>query len=123
MAAVISGLNQKCWRLPSICIPSSVETLSAPYFSECRQLQTVAFVSGSQLSRAENNAFAEGWSLRSICIPASLSGPFAEYERLVTRVPEASSGGENAADSGRIARENREANEQTTTFLLFLWPI
>jgi hypothetical protein len=56
----------------AISIPSSVEGLCNYCFEGAAQLTTVAFESGSKLSRIESHAFSGCSSLSSICIPSSV---------------------------------------------------
>jgi hypothetical protein len=58
--------------LRSICIPSSIETISKSCFAHCSRLSTVAFQPGSKLSTLGESAFQDCRSLRSISIPASI---------------------------------------------------
>jgi hypothetical protein len=63
---------QNCGSLHSICLPSSLETLSTFCFRGCRKLSDLAFEPGSQLSDLGESAFADCSSLKSICLPASV---------------------------------------------------
>jgi hypothetical protein len=61
-----------CSSLQSICIPSSVQTISDSCFAFCPTLSNVAFEPDSQISILEGNAFDFCSSLRSIWIPSSV---------------------------------------------------
>jgi hypothetical protein len=63
----------ECSSLKSICIPSSVETVEATAFFECRALAHVGFESHSQLLRINHQAFWRCSQLQSISLPASLT--------------------------------------------------
>jgi hypothetical protein len=58
--------------LQSICIPSSVETISKSCFNHCADLSQLAFDTGSKLSIPGESAFARCSSLQSICLPSSI---------------------------------------------------
>jgi hypothetical protein len=57
---------------PSIGIPSSVKVFGGYCFSDCKNLRTVTFESGSQLWRVGESAFS-GSGLPAILVPASVA--------------------------------------------------
>ncbi len=59
--------------LTSITIPASVTSLGYRAFSGCSSLETVIFISGSQLESIGNYAFNKCSSITSITIPASVT--------------------------------------------------
>jgi hypothetical protein len=61
-----------CWSLRSICVPSSVQTISQFCFMCCRDLSNLRFESGSALSSLGESAFYCCSLLESICIPSSV---------------------------------------------------
>jgi hypothetical protein len=72
-----------CWILPSICIPSSVRSISAKCFHGCTNLQRVTFETGSRLARFEEKVFQQCPSVLEIHIPSSIEGLFSEYRSKV----------------------------------------
>jgi hypothetical protein len=58
--------------LKSICIPSSIETISENCFWNCTNLSILTFESGCKVSSLGDSAFAHCSSLQSICIPSSI---------------------------------------------------
>jgi hypothetical protein len=81
-----------CPRLPSICLPSSVEAIPNSCFSGCHSLSQVTFEAGSKVSRLGEGAFSSCSSLQSICIPAAVeaigSSCFNECNKLASIVLE-----------------------------------
>jgi hypothetical protein len=63
---------QNCSSLQSICIPSSIETISKSCFGGCTKLSSFKFETGSRISWIERSAFSDCSSLTSISIPASI---------------------------------------------------
>jgi hypothetical protein len=61
-----------CSSLQSICIPSSLETISNACFIYCRRLSDLTFEFGCRLAVLGPFAFAHCSSLQSICIPPSI---------------------------------------------------
>jgi hypothetical protein len=61
----------RCSSLRSICIPSSIETISDSCFAECDHLLMVTFESHSKLSTLGERAFELCSQLHTICIPSS----------------------------------------------------
>jgi hypothetical protein len=63
--------------LQSICIPASVEVIRKYAFAACclspPPVLTLTFEAGSKLQRIETGAFSECSSLKSICLPASVT--------------------------------------------------
>jgi hypothetical protein len=55
-----------------VCVPSSIESISASPFENLRTLSNVAFESGSRLSNLGEGAFLYCYSLQSICIPSRI---------------------------------------------------
>jgi hypothetical protein len=58
--------------LKSICIPSSIETISDHCFCDCRNLSILTFESGCKVLILGESAFRNCSSLQSICIPSSV---------------------------------------------------
>jgi hypothetical protein len=56
----------------SLLIPSSVERFSESCFYKCEALLSVAFETGSKLSRIDSCAFGNCSSFSSLCIPSSV---------------------------------------------------
>jgi hypothetical protein len=61
-----------CSSLESICIPSSIQTISKACFNSCRRLLNLTFVRGSRIVNLCESAFGDCSSLQSICIPSSV---------------------------------------------------
>jgi hypothetical protein len=61
-----------CSSLQSICIPSSIETISIYCFCHCTVLWLLTFESGCRVSVLAESAFSNCSSLQSICIPLSI---------------------------------------------------
>jgi hypothetical protein len=63
--------------LQSICIPASVEVIQRDAFVDAFEdfscVQTLTFEAGSKLQRIEKLAFSGCASLKSICLPASVT--------------------------------------------------
>jgi hypothetical protein len=69
----------RCWKLRSICIPATVESLQEDAFEGCTGLTAVIFEPHSSLVSIGQCAFRECPSLTIICIPPSVHfvGPCA----------------------------------------------
>jgi hypothetical protein len=63
----------QCVSLTSICIPSSVKSISKECFVDCTALSAIAFEADSQVSIFESEAFYGCSSLESICLPSSVT--------------------------------------------------
>jgi hypothetical protein len=68
-----SAAFSRCSSLQSICIPSSIETISTKCFAGCKSLSNVTFESGCKVRSLDESAFAGCSSLRSIQIPSSVT--------------------------------------------------
>jgi hypothetical protein len=73
--AIVAFLDlpgQDLLSLKSICIPSSIETISKNCFRNCKTLSILTFEAGCKVSNLGESAFENCSSLQSICIPSSI---------------------------------------------------
>jgi hypothetical protein len=61
-----------CQPLQSICVPSSIDTISGCCFNNCLSLSNYAFEAGSRISGIAEAGFSECRALRSLRIPIGL---------------------------------------------------
>jgi hypothetical protein len=72
LSSMGQGAFADCVSLESICVPSSVETMSRSCFKGCERLSTVTFEMPSRVSVLEEATFERRCSLRSVFIPSSI---------------------------------------------------
>jgi hypothetical protein len=71
LSTIGEGCFGDCSSLTSICIPASVEVLSAAAFADCESLSGIAFERGSKLRELGDSLFCE-CPLEAISIPPSV---------------------------------------------------
>jgi hypothetical protein len=64
--------NENDSNTPTIVIPASFTVLASGFFENAPWVEVVKFEPGSQIRRIETGTFSQCFSLKSICIPASV---------------------------------------------------